>query len=146
MSITILELSLHGEVSGIIKQAAREGGFELCGIAAVRDHPELAQFPAWIDAGRAGEMKYLESRDDSGRLKRSSITNTFPWARSVIVCAINYNTSPKYSTQEHEPNEGWISRYAWGQEDYHDAVMRRLRVVRRCSPGEGARNNHALLC
>ena len=24
---------------------------------------------------------------------------------------------------------GWISRYAWGRQDYHDSVMPRLRQV-----------------
>jgi epoxyqueuosine reductase len=117
------------EISGLIKRAARDAGFELCGIAPVRDHPELGYFSEWVDAGHAGEMRYLESRDDSGQVKRSSIANTFPWARSVIVCAINYNTSPPRSIGDHKPGEGWISRYAWGKEDYHDAVMRRLRRV-----------------
>ncbi len=117
------------EFSQVIKQAASQAGFELSGVAAVRDHPDLARFPAWIDAGRAGDMKYLEARDDSGQLKRSSITATFPWANSVIVCAINYNTAAPYSNHEHNSHEGWISRYAWGREDYHDAVLRRLRKV-----------------
>ncbi len=74
-------------------------------------------------------MKYLESKSDSGRLKRASLNSTFPWARSVVVCAINYNTAAPYSTHEHSPHAGWISRYAWGHEDYHDAVLRRLRTV-----------------
>ncbi len=112
-----------------IKRTATQAGFELCGIASVREHPELRHFPPWIDAGYAGDMKYLESRDDSGQLKRASITNTFPWARSVIVCAVNYNTKQPRSSDPHESHQGWISRYAWGQEDYHDAVIRRLRRV-----------------
>ena len=90
---------------------------------------ELRHFPEWIAAGRAGEMKYLESRDEAGDLKRASLRTTAPWARSVIVCAINYNTKHPYSVEASEPNEGWIARYAWGQEDYHDAVLRRLRSV-----------------
>ena len=49
-----------------------------------------------------------------------------PGSRSVIVCAINYNSAQPYSTQVDDPQRGWISRYAWGKEDYHDAAMRRL--------------------
>jgi epoxyqueuosine reductase len=47
----------------------------------------------------------------------------------VAVCAINYNTAQPYSTQVADPARGWISRYAWGERDYHDSVMPRLRQV-----------------
>src|SRR5208282_4854776 len=52
-----------------------------------------------------------------------------PWARSVIVCAINYNTAHPYSTQGKDASRGWISRYAWSRQDYHDVVLGRLRKV-----------------
>jgi epoxyqueuosine reductase len=113
----------------LVKRTARDAGFDLAGIAPVREFDELAYFPAWIDAGRAGEMKYLEARDDDGRLKRSSLRVAAPWARSVIVCAINYNTAHPYSAQANDPQRGWISRYAWGREDYHDSVLKKLRTV-----------------
>src|SRR6202051_2710061 len=76
-------------------------------------------------------MKYMEARDESGELKRASLARVAPWARSVIVCAINYNTAHPYSTQvrPEEAGRGWISRYAWAREDYHDAVLRRLKQV-----------------
>ena len=74
-------------------------------------------------------MNYLESRDDQGALKRSSLSRVAPWARSVMVCAINYNTAHPYSTQVQDPERGWISRYAWSREDYHDAVLERLKQV-----------------
>src|SRR4029077_6101583 len=77
----------------------------------------------------AGEMKYMEDRDDAGAFKRASLRSTLPWVRSVIVCAINYNTAHPYSTRVDDAQRGWIARYAWGQEDYHEAVMGRLRVV-----------------
>jgi epoxyqueuosine reductase len=121
-------------LSDAIKQLAREQGFELSGIAPVRDFPELDYFSEWIAAGQAGEMKYLEARDQQGALKRSSLRTVAPWARSVIVCAINYNTTEAYSTQIKDPDRGWISRYAWSQEDYHDSVLRRLREVERQLP------------
>ena len=121
-----------GSLSAQIKQFVRDAGFELCGIAPVRDFAELNVFPSWIADGRHGEMKYMEARNEAGGLKRANLSNAAPWARSVIVCAVNYNTAQPYSTQV-ELNEskgaGWISRYAWSREDYHDAVMRRLRAV-----------------
>ena len=121
-----------GELSAFVKKVASEAGFELCGIAPVRNFGELQIFPSWIADGRHGEMKYMEARNEAGELKRANLANAAPWARSVIVCAINYNTAQPYSTQVDATNSrgaGWISRYAWCRKDYHDAVMRRLRVI-----------------
>jgi len=112
-----------------IKRASADAGFDLCGIAPVTDFPELGRFPEWIAEGHAGEMKYLESRARDGQLGRASLKSVFPWARSVIVCAINYNTAHPRSTDVDDGERGWISRYAWSREDYHDAVLRRLRRV-----------------
>ena len=117
------------DVKAIVKRAADDAGFDLAGIAPATDTAELQHFPEWIAAGHAGEMKYLEARDDSGDLKRASLARVAPWARSVIVCAINYNTANPYSTEVHDSHRGWISRYAWSREDYHDTVFRRLKRV-----------------
>ena len=118
-----------GEIKATVKRAAEAVGFDLCGIAPASDSPELRYFPEWIAAGRAGEMKYMEARDEQGNLKRTSLARIAPWARSVVVCAINYNTDHPYSTQLQDSNRGWISRYAWSREDYHEAVLRRLKKV-----------------
>jgi epoxyqueuosine reductase len=117
------------DLSTRIKQCARDAGFDLCGIAPVHDFAELQVFPGWVADGKHGEMKYMEARDEAGELKRASLARVAPWARSVIVCAINYNTAHPYSTQTVDPSRGWISRYAWAHEDYHDAVLRRLKQV-----------------
>jgi epoxyqueuosine reductase len=117
------------DVKAIVKRAAEEAGFDLAGIAPAADAAEHQHFPDWIAAGRAGEMKYLEARDDQGDLKRASLARVAPWARSVVVCAINYNTENPYSTQVHDSGRGWISRYAWSRDDYHDAVLLRLKRV-----------------
>ena len=131
------------EITERIKAFALESSFDLAGVAPVLEFPELNRFPAWVAAGHAGEMKYLEARDEFGTLKRSSLKTVAPWARSVIVCALNYNTAHPYSTQVHDANRGWISRYAWGREDYHQAVMRRLITVedklRELAPGTESR-------
>jgi epoxyqueuosine reductase len=112
-----------------IKQCARSAGFDLCGIAPVRDFDELQVFPAWIADEKHGEMKYMEARDEAGELKRAALARVAPWARSVVVCAINYHTAHPCSNQMEDASRGWISRYAWSREDYHDAVLRRLQQI-----------------
>jgi epoxyqueuosine reductase len=74
-------------------------------------------------------MHYLEARNDSGQLKRASLANLAPWARSVIVCAMNYNTNQPYSTHAGSTSQGWISRYAWTHRDYHDVLLLKLRQL-----------------
>jgi epoxyqueuosine reductase len=114
-----------------VKRAALNAGFDLAGIAPVRpeDLPEINTFVEWVAAGRAGEMKYMESRTESGDLRRVSAANAAPWVRSIVVCALNYNTDKPYSTEVNDPQRGWISRYAWGSQDYHDALLPRLQQV-----------------
>jgi len=123
-----LATSIH-DVKSIVSHAAAEAGFDLWGVAPATDAPELRSFPEWIAAGHAGEMRYMEARNEQGALKRASVAHVAPWARSVVVCAINYNTDHPYSTQVHDPSRGWISRYAWSREDYHEAVLQRLKRV-----------------
>jgi epoxyqueuosine reductase len=122
-------VSLAFNSSALIKKAALDSGFDLAGIAPVSNFDELTYFPDWIAAGRAGDMKYLESKNDAGELRRASLAKIFPWARSVVVCVVNYNTGHPYSTATNDPSRGWISRYAWSREDYHDSVLRRLREI-----------------
>lgn len=74
-------------------------------------------------------MQYLETRNESGQLRRAALRRAVPWVRTVVVCAVNYNTAEPFSIRVNTPERGWISRYAWGREDYHDVVMRRLRIV-----------------
>ncbi len=112
-----------------LKKLALDAGFDLAGVAGVGDTPEHEFFAAWIAEQRAGEMKYLEARNAEGHLKRSSLANAAPWARSVLVCALNYNTGQPYSTHAGTPTQGWISRYAWSEHDYHDVVLAKLRDV-----------------
>ena len=116
-------------ISESIKSSARALGFDLAGISPVEQFRELEYFPQWIEENRHGEMRYLESRTESGELKRSSIQKAASWARSVVVTALNYNTEQPYSTEHQDKTRGWISRYAWGQRDYHDVILPKLREL-----------------
>jgi len=117
------------ELSRVVKEAAVEAGFDLAGVAGVDDFPELDYFISWIAEGRGGEMAYLQARDEQGRLTRASLRAVAPWARSVVVCALNYNTAEAYSTQVSDSDRGWISRYAWSRRDYHNVVLKKLKQV-----------------
>ncbi len=101
-------------------ERARALGFDLCGVAPAAEFPELAQFSDWLARGYAGEMRYLEDP------RRQCLARVLPGAKSVIVCALNYNTGHPHSIEAAagEPGDGprgWISRYAWG-DDYHDVL------------------------
>jgi epoxyqueuosine reductase len=119
-------MDLAGRTRWICEQA-REMGFDLCGVAPAAAFPELAQFSAWLGRGHAGEMNYL--RDD----RRVDPRLALDGARSLIVVALNYNSPLPYSTEQagiHDAGspQGWISRYAWGN-DYHEVLREKLNAL-----------------
>lgn len=114
-------------------------GFDLCGVVAAQKFPELANADLWLARGFAGEMNYLSDP------RRSDPASVLPGVRSVIVCALNYNSKYPRSIHSHNQIEdedtasrkesvrspqGWISRYAWG-DDYHDVLREKLEVLLR---------------
>lgn len=106
-----------------VKQAARECGFELAGIAPALPSEDFERFETWRASGMAGEMAYLTDR--RGDL-RADPRHLLPEAKSIICAGKLYNTNHPYSTELCDPSRGWISRYAWGLADYHDIVRRGL--------------------
>ena len=137
-----------------LHQQALDAGFDSAGVAAVDvaessagDQVNAERFAAWVAAGRAGEMDYLKRRDERGVLLRSAVQVALPWARSVIICALNYNASGPLSIDSAPPETGWIARYAWSGSvartesnaaadrnelvptDYHDQLLGRLRQI-----------------
>src|ERR1041385_8196389 len=77
-----------------IKSHARSMGFDLVGIAPAGPTPEALFYPAWLERGYAGEMHYLERQAPA----RLDVRQVLPDARSVIVCAVNYNTARPLTT------------------------------------------------
>ena len=117
------------EMRDLALAAAREAGFDLCGIAGVAPSARLAAFAPWVESGQAGEMHYLARRGAGGRYLREAVREAWPWAQAVICAAAVYNApAPRSLDIAHDPARGWISRYAWG-DDYHDCLRRRLEQV-----------------
>ena len=105
-----------------IRDLARGCGFELAGVAAAAPVPERDWYHQWVEAGFAGEMRYLAGLRAAARNHPRKL---MPSVRSIICVGKLYNTPWPYSTQFDAGERAWISRYAWG-EDYHGVVRRGL--------------------
>jgi epoxyqueuosine reductase len=110
-----------------IYDAARQAGFELCGIAPVElagDHVE--HWGQWLAAGRHGTMGYMTRRE------RTDLRKLAPWVKSVICLGLNYWLPPAdpanaERVQRAVPSEV-ISVYAQGQ-DYHNVMKRKMEAM-----------------
>lgn len=104
--------------SMLIKDKARELGFDLCGIAQSRSLKEReAVLKNWCSEGMNAGMGYL-SRDIEKRINPEFLV---PGAKSLIVTGLSYYTDK----QQREPGVPILSRYAFG-ENYHDVIKRKL--------------------
>jgi epoxyqueuosine reductase len=122
-----------------VSALAIEAGFTEAGLVSLphsNDERDAARFVNWVTEGSAGTMRYLERRDESGRLVRSQVAIPFPWARSALVCFVNYNSAQPRSMDPAAEGTGWIARYAWSSHrdangvrrpsDYHKVLKKRL--------------------
>src|SRR6266851_5348266 len=122
------DLLLPAPETAWLCERARSLGFDACGVAPAEKFPELNNFSEWLERGYAGEMQYLQDP------RRMDPRNSMPGARSLIVCALNYNSEQPYSTNaetraEHADSlRVWISRYGWG-EDYHEVLWEKLNLL-----------------
>lgn len=116
---------MHGvEESDWINAKATELGFDLCGITSVQELADPSHLTEWLERGYAGRMEYMHDP------RRADITRVLPAAKSIVVCALNYNTENPASIEaaaqaaDGQPR-GWISRYGWG-DDYHAVLGNKL--------------------
>lgn len=142
-------------LSTAIKTEARRLGFELVGIAPAVTPTGVHEFLDWLDRGYAGQMTYLERREEAYEHPRHVLDG----ARSVVMLAINYNSlesSPERRLPGHRDQtsgmgkgsadggeaaptiRGRVARYARGSADYHDVIRGKLRhlaaIVRGIEP------------
>lgn len=128
------------ELTDSIKSEALALGFNLVGISPADKFPENQFYKQWLSKGYAGRMKYMERNPE----RRQDVRQIIPDAKSVISCALNYNTDHPYSIRETDKTKGWVARYAWG-DDYHDVMDRKLGslgefISEKISPGAVSRH------
>lgn len=100
------------DLTRLAKAHAYALGFDLVGVTSLGPVETAGHFDAWIAAGHAGEMHYLER----GAAKRRDSRRPVPGTTHAIVVALDYGGR--------EPS-GPVARYARG-DDYHDVMERKL--------------------
>lgn len=105
-----------------LKLKTREVGFSLCGICPAVSPPGAARLDEWLAAGYAGQMHYIAGR----RVAYNHPNAVLEGVRSIVVLAMNYRTAePAHASA----GQGRVSRYAWGDANYHDLIHARLNVL-----------------
>jgi epoxyqueuosine reductase len=107
---------------GEVRALARECGFELAGVASAGPAEDMARYRQWVEAGNAGEMRYLTGRRAA---LREDPRHLLPSARSIICVGRLYQTPWPHTAKFRDEDRAWISRYAWG-DDYHNVLRRGL--------------------
>lgn len=104
----------------IVKNTAKELGFDYCGIAKAQLLSEDAKrLERWLSKGMHGTMQYMENHFDL----RIDPQKLFPGAKSVITVLKNY-----YPSEAQQMDAPKIAKYAWGV-DYHDVIRQQLRQL-----------------
>lgn len=111
-----------------LKAEALRIGFDLVGIAPAVSPEGFHPFQEWLRNGHAGEMQYLERREEAYVHPQ----NVLESVRSVVMLAVNYNTVNRNTETVQVADEtvpARVSRYAWGSADYHDVIRGMLREL-----------------
>lgn len=107
------------QLSALLKSQGEALGFNLVGIAPAVSPSGFHPLLEWIGNGYHADMDWIPRRETAYQHPNGVLPNT----RSVIVVALNYNSQPP------APDAARIARYAWGAEDYHSVMRRKLKQV-----------------
>jgi epoxyqueuosine reductase len=107
------------ELTEQLKGHAAGLGFSLAGVCPAVSPPGAARFEAWLAAGYAGQMDYLGDRQEAYQHPKHVLDGV----RSILMLGMNYRTAEPIAPRD---GEGRVSRYSWGDADYHDLIRERL--------------------
>ena len=105
---------------------AHDAGFQSVGVSDVQLGEDEAHLQRWLDAGFHGEMDYMQRHGS----KRTRPAELVPGTLRVISARMDYLTDAAADswTVIHDPELGFVSRYALGR-DYHKLLRARLQKL-----------------
>jgi epoxyqueuosine reductase len=104
-----------------VREACAQLGLAVVAIADAQQVPEHELYLAWLAAGHAGELSYLQRDSEARRDVRSLL----PEAQSVVTVALSYQFPFDDAVT---PGRGKVARYARGR-DYHLVLKARLQSL-----------------
>lgn len=110
------------DLTRALKAEAIRLGFDRVGVAPAVAPPTHPNFLAWLGAGHAAGMTYLERNAEV----RAHPERLLEGAKSVVMVSLVYGRPDATPTG---PTEGKVARYARGG-DYHEVFWRRLGALR----------------
>jgi epoxyqueuosine reductase len=145
MSEPLAQHENPADLAQVLRERAREIGFELVGIAPAVSPGGFGPLQDWLNQGFAGEMSYIARREDA----YSHPENVLPGVRSVILVGLNYSDRTRPEAHKTVPSPpqrgegtelvadsaasslpgGKVAKYASGSVDYHDVLKKRLKSL-----------------
>jgi epoxyqueuosine reductase len=107
----------------VLKSAAFELGFELCGVTLAERPKTYDAFERWIDAEQHASMNHLAEK----RTARKHPDSVLPGVRSILMLGVSFATV--LGSAEHPVQQlTGVAEYARGV-DYHDWIRQRLKPL-----------------
>jgi len=118
-----MDLELKNILTKQIKQKFLDSGFMKAGISKAEVlKEERAYLKDWLDESRNADMNWMNSSFE----KRADPKLIMEDVKSIVSLAYLYDTPVAHSESKDIPK---ISRYAWGERDYHKVIKKILRKV-----------------
>jgi epoxyqueuosine reductase len=115
------------DLAGAIRAEAARLGFDACRFASAADAwPAGARLAEFVEAGRHGEMAWMETTLE----RRRHPTGMWPDAKSAIMLGLAYGPDHDPLDVLAQKDRAAISVYAQG-DDYHEVVKKRLKALAR---------------
>jgi epoxyqueuosine reductase len=109
-----------------LKEQAHALGFVLANVTLAAEPSRLSRLHYWLDAGFAGQMRYISERRDAYQHP----AHVLEGCRSLLMLALPYLTDDQQKqASPSAPGRARVARYAQGEFDYHDVIHARLKTL-----------------